>query len=66
MRGLLTRHASKAEADYLAHVTEHHLRDWYRQRDLLPGSLETVIRADNTLTNTVDRILHDTGSIDRS
>lgn len=62
----LTRHASKADADYLAHVTERHLRDWYREGDLLPGSLETVIGADSPLADIVDRILHDTGLTDRS
>ncbi|MFE4049435.1 hypothetical protein [Streptomyces sp. YIM B13518] len=55
--------ADTVEADYLAHVTERHLRDWYRERDLLPGGLESVIGADSTLA---DRVLHDTGLIDRS
>ncbi|WP_235438704.1 AAA family ATPase [Streptomyces yangpuensis] len=57
----LTRHASKAEPDYLAQVTELHLRDWYRERDLLPGCAETVIGADSTLAGTIDLILRDTG-----
>ncbi|MGP3737540.1 AAA family ATPase (plasmid) [Streptomyces sp. GDS52] len=56
----LARHVSKADADYLAHVTERHLRDWSRQRDLLPGSLETVIGAASTLTDTVGRIMLET------
>ncbi|MFJ8188133.1 hypothetical protein [Streptomyces sp. NPDC096105] len=58
--------ADTVEADYLAHVTERHLRDWYRERDLLPGGLESVIGADSTLADTTDRVLHDTGLIDRS
>ncbi len=42
-------------------MTERHLRDGYRERDLLPGGVETVIGADSTLTETVDRIMRDTG-----
>ncbi|MFE7809785.1 AAA family ATPase [Streptomyces sp. NPDC057430] len=36
------RHATKPDAAYLAHVNEGHLRDWYREKDLLPNDLETV------------------------
>lgn len=54
----LTRHATKPIAD---DVTETQLRDWYRARDLLPGGAETVIGADSTLHETVDRIMLDTG-----
>ncbi|MEU0836251.1 AAA family ATPase [Streptomyces sp. NPDC005969] len=57
----LTRHASKADRDYLAHVTERELRDWYRERDLLPDGVETVIGVDSSLTDTVGRIMRDTG-----
>ncbi|MFB6575826.1 MULTISPECIES: AAA family ATPase [unclassified Streptomyces] len=57
----LTRHASKADPDYLAQVTERELRDWYRERDLLPGGVETVIGADSALPDTVERIMRDTG-----
>ncbi len=57
----LIRHASKADPDYLAQVTELHLRDWYRERDLLPGGAETVIGADSTLAGTIGLILRDTG-----
>lgn len=57
----LIRHATKQDADYLAHVTERELRDWYRERDLLPGEAETVIRADSSLSETVDRVMRDTG-----
>lgn len=57
----LARHASKADPDYLAHVTERELRDWYRERDMLPGGVETIIGADSTLIHTVDRIMCDTG-----
>ncbi|MEV5279766.1 AAA family ATPase [Streptomyces sp. NPDC006692] len=57
----LVRHASKQEAGHLAHVTERDLRDWYRERDLLPGEVETVIPADSSLNETVDHVMRDTG-----
>ncbi|CAM5486826.1 hypothetical protein GCM10010329_68330 [Streptomyces spiroverticillatus] len=57
----LLRHASKPDAEYLRQVTPDHLRSWYRERDLLPGALETVIDAASTLTDTVTRILHESG-----
>ncbi|MEV0492088.1 kinase [Streptomyces atratus] len=54
----LARHATKP----IAHeVSEPHLREWYRELDLLPGDIETVIEADSTLTDTVDRIMLDAG-----
>ncbi|MEV3858135.1 AAA family ATPase [Streptomyces sp. NPDC050095] len=55
------RHAAKGDADYLAHVTEEHLTDWYCERDLLPGGIETVIEANSTLEETVARVLLETG-----
>ncbi|MFI8305063.1 AAA family ATPase [Streptomyces sp. NPDC085927] len=54
----LARHATKPIAD---DVHETQLRDWYRERDLLPDGLETVIGAGSTLQKTVDRIMYDTG-----
>ncbi|MFE4217851.1 M15 family metallopeptidase [Streptomyces sp. NPDC056844] len=54
------RHASKADAVYLEHVTDGHLASWYRELDLLPGGLETVLQACSTLEDTVARILHET------
>nr|WP_236072260.1 AAA family ATPase [Streptomyces polyasparticus] len=56
----LARHATK-DREYLAHVTEEHLADWYRPRDLLPGRVETVIGPDSTLEDIVDQIMRDTG-----
>ncbi|MFE6022882.1 kinase [Streptomyces sp. NPDC056441] len=53
----LARHATKPIAD---EVDESRLREWYRPLDLLPGSIETVIDADSLLTDTIDRIMHDT------
>ncbi|MFC8852470.1 M15 family metallopeptidase [Streptomyces sp. NPDC057144] len=60
LEATLVRHASKADAAYLAQVTDTHLTSWYRELDLLPGGLETVIPADSTLQNTVARIVGDT------
>ncbi|MER5907482.1 kinase [Streptomyces mirabilis] len=54
----LARHATKPIAN---EVGEPQLRDWYRPLDLLPGGIETVIGADSTLPETVDRIMLDTG-----
>lgn len=54
----LARHATKPIAN---EVGEPQLRDWYRSLDLLPGGIETVIGADSTRTETVDRIMLDTG-----
>ncbi len=54
----LARHATKP----IAHeVGERELRAWYRELDLLPGGAETVIGAASSLTETVDRIMRDTG-----
>ncbi|WP_405633701.1 AAA family ATPase [Streptomyces sp. NBC_01174] len=57
----MRRHATKADAEYLAHVNEHHLRDWYREKDLLPDALETVIDAASSLDETVQQILSESG-----
>jgi hypothetical protein len=54
----LARHAGKPIAD---EVGETQLRDWHRPRDLLPGGVATVVGADSTLHETVDRIMRDTG-----
>ncbi|MET8102417.1 AAA family ATPase [Streptomyces sp. NPDC005236] len=60
LEATLVRHTSKADAAYLAQVTDSHLASWYRELDLLPGSLETVIPADSTLQDTTTRILRET------
>ncbi|MET9494467.1 AAA family ATPase [Streptomyces sp. NPDC006552] len=57
----LERHASKPDPELLAQVTQEHLRSWYRERDVLPGALETVIGADSSLEDTVSRVMRDTG-----
>ncbi|MFG2949972.1 AAA family ATPase [Streptomyces adustus] len=54
----LARHATKPIAD---DVDQAQLRAWYRPLDLLPGGFETVVGADSTLPETVDRIMVDTG-----
>ncbi|MFG2548201.1 M15 family metallopeptidase [Streptomyces sp. NPDC048594] len=60
LEATLVRHASKTDAAYLAHVTDAHLTSWYRELDLLPGGLESVIPADSTLQDTVARIVRET------
>ncbi|MFF4822727.1 phosphotransferase-like protein [Streptomyces sp. NPDC001212] len=57
----LVRHATNPNPAYLAQVTDQQLRDWYRERDLLPSGIETVIDAGSTLSETVERIMHETG-----
>ncbi|MFI6493721.1 AAA family ATPase [Streptomyces sp. NPDC050564] len=54
----VARHATKPIAN---EVGETQLRDWYRELDLLPNGVEIVIDADSALTETVDRIMLDTG-----
>ncbi|WP_327359075.1 AAA family ATPase [Streptomyces sp. NBC_01304] len=56
----LARHATKADPDYLAQVTDEHLREWYRERDFLPGGIESVIDAASSLEATVERIMRET------
>ncbi|MFJ1901696.1 MULTISPECIES: kinase [unclassified Streptomyces] len=53
----LARHATKPIA---GEVGESQLREWYSPLDLLRASTETVIDADSTLMDTVDRVMHDT------
>ncbi|MFD4480408.1 AAA family ATPase [Streptomyces sp. NPDC058471] len=60
----LARHATKQDPEYLAQVTEKELRDWYRERDLLPGKVETVIGTGSPLEGTVDFNMRDTGLTD--
>ncbi|MEV0977702.1 AAA family ATPase [Streptomyces sp. NPDC049915] len=54
----LARHATKPLANEFG---ETELRTWYRERDLLPGGIETVIGAESTLTATIEHIMRDTG-----
>ncbi|KOV97119.1 kinase [Streptomyces sp. NRRL B-1140] len=54
----LVRHATKPIAN---EIGEPRLREWYRELDLLPGGVETVIGAESTLRQTVDRIMRETG-----
>ncbi|SNX66433.1 D-alanyl-D-alanine dipeptidase [Streptomyces sp. TLI_55] len=60
LEATLIRHASKADAAYLAQVTDSHLTSWYRELDLLPGGLETVIPVHSTLQDTIARIVRET------
>lgn len=54
----LARHATRPQA---SEYGETQMRDWYRPLDLLPGGLETVIRSDSSLHETIDRIMLETG-----
>ncbi|MFD7013954.1 AAA family ATPase [Streptomyces sp. NPDC059928] len=57
----LLRHATKLDLAYLTQVTDEHLREWYRERDLLPNGIESVIDAGSSLDDTVKRIMRETG-----
>lgn len=57
----LARHATKPDLAYLAQVTERELSEWYRELDVLPRGIETVIGADSSLKETVNYIMRDTG-----
>ncbi|MFD7712756.1 AAA family ATPase [Streptomyces sp. NPDC059785] len=57
----LARHATKPQSDTYG---EAEMRTWYRERDLLPDGVETVIGADSTLAATIGRIMLDTGLAD--
>ncbi|MEV5508171.1 hypothetical protein [Streptomyces orinoci] len=37
------------------------MRSWYRPHDLLPGGVETVIPADSSLAETVERVMRESG-----
>ncbi|MEW2583654.1 AAA family ATPase [Streptomyces virginiae] len=57
----LARHATKTDPGLLDQVSERELRAWYRERDLLPGGVETVVGARSALAETVARIMRETG-----
>ncbi len=57
----LRRHASKPDPELQAAVTADTLRGWYRERDLLPGGVESVVGADSPLPDTIELIMRDTG-----
>ncbi|MYT29650.1 kinase [Streptomyces sp. SID8354] len=54
----LARHATKPQT---GEYGEAEMRAWYRERDLLPGGVETVIDSDSSLATTVARIMRETG-----
>lgn len=55
------RHATKHDAAYLQQVTPAHLSDWYREKDLLPEGMETVIDAASALDDTITQVLRESG-----
>jgi hypothetical protein len=54
----LSRHAGKPQA---GEYGETEMRQWYRERDLLPGGAEQVIAAGSSLDDTVSRVMADAG-----
>ncbi|MBF9071845.1 AAA family ATPase [Streptacidiphilus fuscans] len=58
----LRRHSTKPQAN---EISEAQMRDWYRERDLLPGAIERVIGATSTLDQSTNLILADTRLLDR-
>lgn len=54
----LRRHATKPQD---VKYGEAEMREWYRERDLLPGSIEHVIPAESSLENTVNKVTADVG-----
>lgn len=54
----LRRHVTKRQA---VAYGETEMRDWYRERDLLPGGVEHIIPADSSPEDTVRRVIRDSG-----
>lgn len=54
----LRRHATKSQA---VAYGEAQMRDWYRDRDLLPSGIEQVIPVGSSLGDTVCCIMRDAG-----
>jgi hypothetical protein len=52
------RHATKPEATTYG---ETEMAAWYRELDLLPGGVERIVSAETSLTDTVYRVMTDTG-----
>jgi hypothetical protein len=54
----LRRHATKPQA---GEYGDAEMREWYRERDLLPGQVETIIGQDSSVEETAERILRESG-----
>jgi hypothetical protein len=54
----LRRHATKPEATKYG---EAEMATWYRELDLLPGGVEHIVSAEPSLSDTVQRVMTDTG-----
>jgi predicted kinase len=54
----IRRHATRPQAAEFGH---DEMRRWYRELDLLPGGIEQVIPAANSLDDTVRQIMRDAG-----
>ncbi|MEV4502603.1 hypothetical protein [Streptomyces klenkii] len=54
----LRRHATKPVAHEFG---EAEMRSWYRPHDVLPSGIETIVSANSSLAETVDRVMQDAG-----
>lgn len=54
----MRRHATRPQAAEFGH---DEMRRWYRELDLLPGGIEQIIPASNSLDDTVRQVMRDTG-----
>lgn len=54
----MRRHTSRPQADEFGH---DEMRRWYRELDLLPGGIEQIIPASNSLDDTVRQVMGDAG-----
>ena len=54
----MRRHATRPQA---AEFGRPEMSCWYRERDLLPGGIEQVISAANSLEDTIRHVMHDAG-----
>jgi predicted kinase len=54
----MRRHATRPQATEFGRAE---MSRWYRERDLLPGRIEQVISAENSLEDTVRQVMHEAG-----
>jgi predicted kinase len=54
----MRRHATRPQAAEFGRAEMH---SWYRERDLLPGGIEQVVPAENSLDDTVRHVMRDAG-----
>jgi gluconate kinase len=54
----MRRHATRPQATEFGRAE---MQSWYRERDLLPGGIEQVVPAGNSLDDTVRQVMRDAG-----